>query len=173
MTHSFPTPRSSDLSGVLTTLYLTQDQFAQTNPAFQTAGNCARCRRAGALPATGGCAGLAQCWNAAVPRRRKYGSAVPDGGGSRAVVDNVDLIPSELRARLLHNGARAASDEQHDPFPVVRLHTPDANASWLLTELDPADPDLAYGLCDLGLGAPKLDYVRLATPVEIDRKIVV
>src|SRR3546814_6689838 len=111
MTHSFPTPRSSDLTGCLTTLYLTHDQLAQTNPAFQTAGNCARSRRAGALPATGGCAGLAQCWNDAVPRRRKYGTAVPDGGGSRDVVDNVELIPSELRARLPHTGARATTDE--------------------------------------------------------------
>src|SRR3546814_2434153 len=67
----------------------------------------------------------------------------------------------------LHNWARAASVKQHDPFPVVPLHTPDANASWLLTELDPDDPDLAYGLCDLGLGAPKLDYVRLSQLVEI------
>lgn len=74
----------------------------------------------------------------------------------------MNLIPSELRARLLENGARSASDESHDPFPVVRLHTPDATASWLLTELDPDDPDLAYGLCDLGLGAPKLDHVRLS-----------
>jgi hypothetical protein len=31
-----------------------------------------------------------------------------------------------------------------------------------LTELDPEDPDLAYGLFDLGLGAPALDYVRLS-----------
>ncbi len=74
----------------------------------------------------------------------------------------MDLIPSELRARLLANGARTASDEAHDPHPLVRLFTPGANASWLLTELDPDDPDLAYGLCDVGLGAPRLDYVRLS-----------
>lgn len=74
----------------------------------------------------------------------------------------VTLIPSELHARLLANGARSARGEDHDPIPVVKLFTPDANAAWLLTELDPDDPDLAYGVCDLGLGTPKLDYVRLA-----------
>lgn len=90
-----------------------------------------------------------------------------EGGGFQAVVDDVNLIPSELRALLLQNGARTASGELHDPLPVVRLYTPDAQASWLLTELDPEDPDLAYGLCDLGLGTPKLDYVRLSQLVAI------
>ena len=71
-------------------------------------------------------------------------------------------ISSELRARLLANGARSARGEDHDPYPVVKMLAPDAPAIWLLTELDPDDPDLAYGVCDLGLGAPKLDYVRLS-----------
>lgn len=71
-------------------------------------------------------------------------------------------IPSELRARLLANGARSARGEDHDLYPVVKLFASDVLAIWLLTELDPDDPDLAYGVCDLGLGAPKLDYVRLS-----------
>ncbi|MEL1262871.1 DUF2958 domain-containing protein [Pseudoxanthomonas putridarboris] len=74
----------------------------------------------------------------------------------------MNLISSQLRARLLANGARTANDEDHDPYPVVRLFVVDGPASWLLTELDPDDPDLAYGLCDLGLGTPTLDYVRLS-----------
>jgi hypothetical protein len=44
--------------------------------------------------------------------------------------------------------------------PVVKLFTPDGNATWLLTELEP-DSDLAFGLCDLGLGEPELGYVSL------------
>lgn len=74
----------------------------------------------------------------------------------------MNLIPSELRVRMLENGARSAKGETHDPFPVVKLHVPNGNATWLLSELDPDDPDLAYGVCDLGLGAPVLDYVRLS-----------
>src|SRR3546814_18259986 len=62
---------------------------------------------------------------------------------------------------------RTRVGEAHDPYPVVRLFTPDAAASWLLTELDPDDPDLAYGLCDLRLGAPKLDHVRLSLLAEV------
>jgi hypothetical protein len=79
----------------------------------------------------------------------------------------VNLIASQLRARLLANGARAANSEDHDSYPVVRLFVADGPASWLLTELDPDDPDLAYGLCDLGLGAPALDYVRLSDLVAV------
>jgi len=57
--------------------------------------------------------------------------------------------------------ARTAAGEEIDPSPVVKLFTPDAGATWLLTELDPIDPDLAFGLCDLGLGYPELGYVRV------------
>lgn len=73
-----------------------------------------------------------------------------------------DLIPAELRDRMLENGRRSAASGDHDPPPVAKLFTPDAPATWLLTELDPDDPDIAFGLCDLGLGFPELGTVSLA-----------
>lgn len=72
------------------------------------------------------------------------------------------LITARQRAQMLALGARSAAGEDLDPFPVVKLFTPDANATWLLTELDPEDPDIAFGLCDLGLGFPELGSVSLA-----------
>jgi hypothetical protein len=36
-----------------------------------------------------------------------------------------------------------------------------ARAIWL-TELDPEDPDIAFGLCDLGMGFPELGTVRIS-----------
>jgi hypothetical protein len=72
------------------------------------------------------------------------------------------LITDEQRAELLANGARTAVGETIDPYPAAKLFTPDASATWLLTELDPADPDLGFGLCDLGLGYPELGSVRLS-----------
>src|SRR3546814_11982087 len=84
----------------------------------------------------------------------------------RSVVDRVIPIPGELRSRLVANGMRTRVGEAHDPYPVVRLFTPDAAASWLLTERDPDDPELAYGLSELGLGAPKHDPARLALPAD-------
>lgn len=72
------------------------------------------------------------------------------------------LITNEQRTKLLRNGAATARGDERDPCPIVKLFTPDANATWLLTELDPADPDRAFGLCDLGLGSPELGYVHLS-----------
>lgn len=71
------------------------------------------------------------------------------------------LITDEQRTQLLANGRRSQADEAFDPAPVVKLFTPDAGATWLLTEIDPADPDHAFGLCDLGLGYPELGWVSL------------
>jgi Protein of unknown function (DUF2958) len=94
------------------------------------------------------------------------------------------LLTAAQRTKLLENGnrQRATIDTDREPidfYPVVKLFTPDANATWLLTELVPEDPDLAFGLCDLGVGFPELGYVRLSEleqlrgplrlPVERDR----
>lgn len=62
--------------------------------------------------------------------------------------------------KLLENGLPENADK--DVYPVVKLFTPDANATWLLTHIDCEDLDLAFGLCDLGLGFPELGYVSLA-----------
>jgi hypothetical protein len=72
------------------------------------------------------------------------------------------IITADERARMLANGARSAAGDDIDPAPVVKLFTPDASATWLLTELDPDEPDIAFGLCDLGLGSPELGSVRLS-----------
>lgn len=74
----------------------------------------------------------------------------------------LELIKLSERELMLTHGTRSARGEQLDPFPVVKLFTPDAGATWLLTELDPEDPDIAFGLCDLGLGFPELGSVRLS-----------
>jgi len=76
------------------------------------------------------------------------------------------LITQAQLAQLLTNGRaqRNAIDNDQgalDFKPVVKLFTPDAQCTWLLTELDP-DHELAFGLCDLGLGCPELGYVSLA-----------
>lgn len=78
------------------------------------------------------------------------------------------LLTNADRTRLLANGELHRQRQNADPdtsidfFPVVKLFTPDAGCTWLLSELDPDDPDIAFGLCDLGLGCPELGYVSLA-----------
>lgn len=71
------------------------------------------------------------------------------------------LITEAQREQLLANGAAHAQRGHLDPYPVVKLHTLDAGATWLLSELD-ADGDEAFGLCDSGLGNPELGKVRLS-----------
>jgi len=92
------------------------------------------------------------------------------------------LLTQDARKQMTDNGRQRLSRglDKGDFVPVVKLFTPDANCVWLLTELDPDDPDLAYGLCDLGMGFPELGYVRMSEieavrgrlhlPVERDRR---
>jgi Protein of unknown function (DUF2958) len=75
------------------------------------------------------------------------------------------LITDSLTEQLLANGRaqrlRVDNDQPALDFnPVVKLFTPDAQCTWLLTELD--SDGLLFGLCDLGLGEPELGYVSLA-----------
>ena len=63
---------------------------------------------------------------------------------------------------MLAYGTMTAKGETIDPKPVVKLFTPDAQCTWLLTELDPQEPDIAFGLCDLGQGYPELGSVSLS-----------
>jgi hypothetical protein len=72
------------------------------------------------------------------------------------------LITDEQHMQLLANGRQSLEQENFDPAPVVKLFTPDAGATWLVTEIDPDDHDHAFGLCDLGLGYPELGWVSLA-----------
>ena len=69
-----------------------------------------------------------------------------------------ELLTAEDRVRLL---VQALSDDRDGP-PIVKLFTPDGAATWLISEVDPDDPDRLFGLCDLGLGFPELGYVSLA-----------
>jgi len=69
------------------------------------------------------------------------------------------LIPDDIRARLLANGA---AERETDHVPVVKLFNPCGAATWLITEMMPDAPDILFGLCDLGFGCPELGYVSLA-----------
>ena len=88
------------------------------------------------------------------------------------------FITDEQRFLLLANGRKSLDNPDFDPAPVVKLFTPDAGATWLLTEIDPDDHDHAFGVCDWGLGMPELGWVslqelatvrgRLGLPIERD-----
>ena len=77
------------------------------------------------------------------------------------------LLPNDIRERLLQNGRLREQFQQGgkcepDFFPVVKLFTAAGACTWLLTELDPETPDIAFGLCDLGMGFPELGSVSIS-----------
>lgn len=79
---------------------------------------------------------------------------------------DMTLLTNEQKRRLLANGEFNAlritrGKQPHDFRPVVKLFCPWGSALWLLTELDPKNPDNAFGLCDLGLGSPKCRFVSM------------
>lgn len=76
------------------------------------------------------------------------------------------LLPDHV-AKLAQNGFAFSIDGDDDLEPVVKLFTPDASCTWLLVMSDPDDPDILYGLCDLGLGFPELGSVRLSELLEL------
>ncbi len=93
-------------------------------------------------------------------------------------MSTIDLLTDADRICLFAN----ALADDCDHFPVLKLFCPDAGATWLISEVDPDDPDRLFGPCDLGVGHPELGYVslseiasvkgRLGLPVERDLHFV-
>lgn len=69
----------------------------------------------------------------------------------------MNLFTKAQFEQLLANGRNRDQDHR----PIVKLFTPDAGCTWLLSEIDPDEPDIAFGLCDLGFGFPELGCVSL------------
>lgn len=75
--------------------------------------------------------------------------------------DRRPLITDAHREQMLANSRQTEMMPEHDPMPVVKLFTPQGAATWLLTELHHEDPDIAFGLCDLGMRFPELGSVSI------------
>lgn len=76
------------------------------------------------------------------------------------------LLTKALREQLEQNGrdqlAVKGTEGERDFEPVVKLFNPCGAQTWLLTEIDPVDNDIAFGLCDMGMDCPELGSVRLS-----------
>lgn len=83
----------------------------------------------------------------------------------------VHFLTQDLYDRLLANGkeqqALSEREEWKDHVPVVLLELPETGCRWLLTEVNPDDPGIAFGLCDLGLGFPEQGSVSLEELAEL------
>ena len=72
-----------------------------------------------------------------------------------------NLFTKNQYRRLISNGEKAQEVWDFQPKPVVKLFTPDGSATWLLSMIESTNPDIAFGLCDLGMGEPECGSVSL------------
>ena len=71
------------------------------------------------------------------------------------------LVTKAQMETLLANGRKMMEEDiSTSIWPVVKLFTPDANATWLLAWVEPDEMDIAWGLADLGY--PEVGSVRLS-----------
>ncbi len=79
------------------------------------------------------------------------------------------LFTKDIQQKLTENGKASEAAILDDGNtanvkPVVKLFTPWAGCTWLLTELEWSEGEptgRAYGLCDLGMGFPEIGYVDM------------
>ena len=69
----------------------------------------------------------------------------------------MELVTKELERKLKENWR----DQDGKRPPVLKLFSPAGAATWIIHSMDPNEPDLLFGLCDLGMGCPELGYVSL------------
>ncbi len=68
------------------------------------------------------------------------------------------LLTKAIRTKLEANARKTEIEGEDDHRPVVKLFNPAGAATWLLTEIE---GDIAFGLCDLGMGSPELGSVSI------------
>ena len=70
----------------------------------------------------------------------------------------MQLLTKQIRTKLEANARKTEIEGEDDHRPVVKLFNPAGAATWLLTEIE---GDIAFGLCDLGMGSPELGSVSI------------
>ncbi|MBY0509006.1 MAG: DUF2958 domain-containing protein [Rhodospirillaceae bacterium] len=101
---------------------------------------------------------------------------------TRSVLHTRRLKPAEFLPRSIHTRLLAHGKAGHacDHIPAVKFFDPGGESTWLLTEIRPDDPDIAYGLIHdsriekgptlgyVSLAYLKAGHGRLANPIERD-----
>jgi hypothetical protein len=84
----------------------------------------------------------------------------------------MDTFPPQLRALLIAQGRvrlaaienagdRVLFDRAMNLRPLVKIYMTQPRRVWLLTDIDPVFPHLAFGVCDLGTGLPNVGSFRM------------
>jgi hypothetical protein len=77
------------------------------------------------------------------------------------------LFTAQHKKTLLANGRASQADANFDPWPVVKFFTPWASCTWLVTEIDPDEPNRLWVLADLGLDCCEYGTVWLTDLLEL------
>ena len=73
------------------------------------------------------------------------------------------LITKKQQEQLFKNHP----EEDGKRPPVVKIFNPTGPATWLIHSVDPEEPEMLFGLCDMGIGFSELGYVNLTELQEI------
>ena len=79
----------------------------------------------------------------------------------------MELFTKNQYDLLIQNGRDENPDKDYPP--VVKLFMTATACTWLISKLDPEFPDIAFGLCDLGMGYPEMGYVSISEIKELQR----
>ena len=77
------------------------------------------------------------------------------------------LVTAKQREQLIRNGKNPDADQ----MPVLKIFNPAGSATWLITQMDPEEPDIMFGLCDLGQDCAELGSVRLSELESIETAV--
>jgi len=81
------------------------------------------------------------------------------------------LITEDQMKQLIENGRRTAAGDQIDPEPVVKLFMPGTGWTWLFTEVDPENPDIAFGLATDGIEDPEYGYTSISEITSVKNRM--
>lgn len=81
----------------------------------------------------------------------------------------MNLYTKEQYEQLIKNGS--PENQYNDHYPVIKIFMPGTGCTWLITELNPKTPSIAFGLCDLGMGFPELGYVDLEEISQVKNRL--
>lgn len=71
-------------------------------------------------------------------------------------------IPEDVKAKLIENARRAKAERNFDPEPLLKFFAPWDQKVWLISEMNPNNHDVLFGLCDLGVEEPELGTIILS-----------
>ena len=95
----------------------------------------------------------------AVPVRWAVATPALMRSATNLETDQMKLLTKANRTKLEANARKTEIEGEDDHRPVVKLFDPCGAATWLLTEIE---GDIAFGLCDLGMGSPELGSVSIS-----------